>query len=164
LVDVGTGSGVLAVTFAKERPALRISATEISADALALARENAGNHGVADRIIWRETDLLSGTEGELDFLVANLPYVPTAEIPQLSREVRYDPMLALDGGRDGLYLIRRLISDAPAYLKTGAWIYLEIGISQSSVVAKLLEQQKFRDIFVENDYLGVERFLSARYG
>jgi release factor glutamine methyltransferase len=164
LADVGTGSGVLAVTFAKERPALRIIATEISADALALARENAGYHDVADRITWRETDLLSGTEGDLDFLVANLPYIPTAEIPQLSREVRYDPMLALDGGRDGLHLIRRLVSDAPAYLKTAAWICLEIGIGQSSVVAKLLEQQKFRDISVENDYQGVERFLSARYG
>jgi release factor glutamine methyltransferase len=164
LVDVGTGSGVLAVTFAMERPALRITATDISADALALARENAGNHRVADRIVWRETDLLATTEGEFDFLVANLPYVPTAEIPQLSREVRYDPMLALDGGRDGLHLIRRLILDASAYLKAGAWICLEIGISQSSVVAKLFEQQKFRDICVENDYQGVERFVSARYG
>jgi len=164
LADVGTGSGVLAVTFALERSDLRITATDISAEALTLARENAGSHGVADRIIWCETNLLSGTEGEFDFLVANLPYVPTAQITELSREVRYDPMLALDGGPDGLHLIRCLIFDAPAYLRAGAWICLEIGISQSSEVTKVLEQQKFRDICVENDYQGVERFVSARYG
>jgi release factor glutamine methyltransferase len=164
LVDVGTGSGVLAVTFALERPALRITATDISGDALALARENAENYSVVDRIIWHETNLLSGTEGEFDFVVANLPYIPNPEISQLSREVRYDPMLALDGGPDGLHLIRRLVLEAPAYLGAGAWICLEIGINQSSAVANVLEEQKFRDICVENDYQGVERFVSARYG
>ena len=164
LVDIGTGSGVLAITLALERPSLEILAIDISADTLALAEENAVMHGVNDRIKWLQTDLLAAVEPDLDFVVANLPYIPTADIGQLSREVQHDPRLALDGGVDGLDVIRRLITEAPPHLKPGASILLEIGVSQAAQVAEVLEQQKYSDIWVEKDYQGVERFVSAKYG
>ena len=139
-------------------------ATDISADTLALARENGLAHGIDGRIKWLQTDLLSGVDTDFDFLVANLPYIPTAEIATLPREVRHDPPMALDGGADGLDVIRRFIEEAPSHLKPGAGVLLEIGISQASGVADILQQQKYRDISVEKDYQGVERFVSARYG
>jgi release factor glutamine methyltransferase len=164
LADVGTGSGVLAVTMALERPGLEVVATDLSADSLALARENALAHGVDDRIKWLQIDLLSRVETDFDFLVANLPYVPSAEIAKLSREVRHDPPLALDGGEDGLDVIRRFAGEAPSNLKPGGNVFLEIGISQAGMVVDILEKEKFRDISVEKDYQGIERFVIARYG
>ncbi|MFY9983689.1 MAG: peptide chain release factor N(5)-glutamine methyltransferase [Chthoniobacterales bacterium] len=164
LADIGTGSGVLAITLALERPGLEVVATDISADTLALARENGHAHGIDGRIKWLQTDLLSGVDTDFDFLVANLPYIPTAEMATLPREVRHDPPMALDGGEDGLDVIRRFIEEAPSHLKPGAGVLLEIGISQASGVADILQQQKYRDISVEKDYQGVERFVSARYG
>ena len=164
LADIGTGSGVLAITLALERPGLEVVATDISADTLALARENGRAHGIDGRIKWLQTDLLSGVDTDFDFLVTNLPYIPTAEMATLPREVRHDPPLALDGGADGLDVIRRFIEEAPSHLKPGAGVLLEIGISQASGVADILQQQKYRDISVEKDYQGVERFVSARYG
>jgi release factor glutamine methyltransferase len=164
LADVGTGSGVLAITLALERPGLEVVATDLSADTLALARENALALGVEDRIKWVQTNLLSGVETEFDFLVANLPYVPTAEMATLSREVRHDPPLALDGGEDGLDVIRRFVGEAPSHLKPGGSVHLEIGISQAACVVDILGKEKFRDISVEKDYQGIERFVIARYG
>jgi release factor glutamine methyltransferase len=164
LADIGTGSGVLAITLALERPTLEVVATDLSADTLALARENADTHEVDGRISWLQTDLLLGVDTAFDFLVANLPYIPTAEITKLSREVQHDPLMALDGGEDGLDVIRKFIKEAPSRLKPGGAVYLEIGISQSREVADLLGRQKFRDISVEKDYQGVERFVIAKYG
>jgi release factor glutamine methyltransferase len=164
LADVGTGSGVLAITLALERPSLEVVATDVSADTLALARENALVHGVEVRINWLQADLLSGVDTDFDFIVANLPYVPSAEMGKLSREVRHDPPLALDGGEDGLDVIRRFVGEAPSRLKPGGSVFLEIGISQAAGVVNILEKEKFRDISVEKDYQEVERFVIARYG
>jgi release factor glutamine methyltransferase len=164
LADVGTGSGVLAITLAVERPGLEVVAIDLSVDTLALARENAGVHEVDGRIAWLQTDLLSGVDTDFDFLVANLPYVPSAEIAKLSREVQHDPLLALDGGEDGLDVIRRFVGQAPSCLKPKGRLYLEIGISQSGGVVDILQKEKFSDISVEKDYQGVERFVIARYG
>lgn len=164
LADIGTGSGVLAITLALERPGLEVAATDLSADTLALARENARVYEVDGRIAWLETDLLSGVDADFDFLAANLPYVPTAEIGKLSREVQHDPVMALDGGENGLDVIRRFVGQAPSHLKPGGRVFLEIGISQSGGVVDVLEKEKFSDISVEKDYQGVERFVIARYG
>jgi release factor glutamine methyltransferase len=164
LADIGTGAGVLAITLALERPSLEVVATELSTDTLALARENAQVHEVDGRIRWLQTDLLAGVDTDFDFMVANLPYIPTEEIAKLSREVQHDPLLALDGGGDGLDVIRRFVEQAPSRLKPGGSLYLEIGILQSGGVVDLLRKQKFRDISVEKDYQGVERFVIARYG
>jgi release factor glutamine methyltransferase len=108
LLDVGTGSGVLAITFALECPNLQIVGSDVSPLALNLARENAERQGLNRRIEWVESDLLSSVSGPFDFLVANLPYIPTAELLKLAPEVKRDPQLALDGGPDGLVVIRRL--------------------------------------------------------
>ena len=164
LLDVGTGSGVLAITFALECPNLQIVGSDVSPSALNLARENAEQQGFNHRIEWVESDLLSSVAGSFDFLVANLPYIPTAELPKLAPEVKRDPQLALDGGPDGLVVIRRLLQEAPRVLRDGAFVILEVGFDQAGRVADLLTAQKFRDISVENDYQGVRRFVTAWYG
>jgi release factor glutamine methyltransferase len=164
LIDVGTGSGVLAITFALECPDLEIVGTDISAAALDLARENAEKQQVADRIQWTESDLLDSVSGQFDFLVANLPYIPTAELSKLAREVQHDPPMALDGGVDGLEVIRRLLREAPKALAPGGFLIFEVGLGQAATVTELLAEQKFRDISVEKDYQGVQRFVTAWYG
>jgi release factor glutamine methyltransferase len=164
LLDVGTGSGVLAITFALECPDLRVVGSDVSPLALNLARENAERQRMDQRIEWIESDLLDSVPGSFDFLVANLPYVPTEELPKLAREVQYDPRLALDGGTDGLAVIRRLVQDAPRVLTQGAFLILEVGFDQADRVADLVAAQKLRDISVESDYQGVRRFVTAWYG
>jgi release factor glutamine methyltransferase len=164
LIDVGTGSGVLAITFALECPDLEIVASDISVAALDLARENAEKQQVAGRIQWLESDLLDSVPGQFDFLVANLPYIPSAELSGLAREVQHDPPLALDGGADGLAIVRRLVRQAPKVLARDAFLILELGLGQAAPVTELLGEQKFRDISVKNDYQGVQRFVTAWYG
>jgi release factor glutamine methyltransferase len=164
LLDVGTGSGVLAITFALECPNLQIVGSDVSPLALNLARENAERQGLNRRIEWVESDLLSSVSGPFDFLVANFPYIPTTELLKLAPEVKRDPQLALDGGPDGLVVIRRLLLEAPKVLRDGAFVILEVGFDQADRVADLLTAQKFRDISVENDYQGVRRFVTAWYG
>jgi release factor glutamine methyltransferase len=165
-IDVGTGSGVIGITLALERPDLQVIAIDRSAQALALASENAGLHQVTSRVRFAEGDLLSASvpEPAADLIVANLPYIPTAHIAGLAAEVRRDPVAALDGGSDGLQLIRRLIRDAPPYLKPGGFLILEIGAGQAVEVCNLLAAEKYRDIFTRKDYQGVIRVVGASYG
>jgi release factor glutamine methyltransferase len=164
LLDIGTGSGVLAITLALECPSLSVVGSDVSAPALNLARENAEGKGLERRIEWIESDLLQSVTGAFDFLVANLPYIPTAELPKLAPEVQRDPPMALDGGPDGLAVIRRLLQDVPKVLTGGAFAILEVGFDQADRVADLMRAQKFRDISIENDYQGVRRFVTAWYG
>jgi release factor glutamine methyltransferase len=163
-LDIGTGSGVLAITFALECLNLQVAGSDVSPLALNLARENAERQGLDHRIEWIESDLLSSVTGPFDFLVANLPYIPTAKLPKLAPEVQRDPQLALDGGSDGLAVIRRLVQDVPRVLMDGAFVILEVGFDQADRVVDLMTAQKFRDISVENDYQGVRRFVTAWYG
>ena len=164
LLDLGTGSGVLAITFALECANLEVVGSDISRQALNLARENAERHELDDRIEWVESDLLGSVAGTFDFVVANLPYISTQELPKLAPEVQCDPRLALDGGAEGLAVIRRAVEDMPRVLTNGAFAILEVGFDQADQVADLMAAQKFRDISVENDYQGVRRFVTAWYG
>jgi release factor glutamine methyltransferase len=164
LIDVGTGSGILAITFALERPQLDILAVDLGEEALSLARENAQRLGVADRIVFRRSDLLDQVDGPFDWVVANLPYVPTADLNALQREVEFDPALALDGGKDGLTIIKRLIESVPGKITSNGTIALEVGQGQAQEVRGFLANQNFRDISIRKDYQGVERLLIARYG
>ena len=123
VADVGTGSGIIAVTLAAERTALHVAATDVSSTALAVARQNADRHTAS--ITFIETDLLSGVPGPFDLIAANLPYIPSEPLKALPIFGR-EPTLALDGGPDGLILIRRLLADAPLVLKPGGLILLEI--------------------------------------
>jgi release factor glutamine methyltransferase len=164
LLDVGTGSGVLAITFALERPELEVSAVDLSKDALALAQENAESLGVSDRIAFHCSDLLEHTEGPFHWIVANLPYIPTADLRELQREVKYDPPLALDGGKDGLTIIKRLIESVPGKIASNGLIALELGQGQAQQLSGFMANQNFRDISIKKDYQGVERLLIARHG
>ena len=163
-LDVGTGSGVIALSLALKRPQACVTGCDISPEALALAGENAARHGLAERVQFVESDLLANISGPVEVIVANLPYIPGGDIGGLSREVRYDPTLALDGGADGLDLIRRLVTGAPRVLSPGGVLALEIGHDQARTVCQLLEAQNFRDISPRRDYQDRERFLIARYG
>jgi release factor glutamine methyltransferase len=154
----------LAITFALECPNLAVVGSDVSPLALNLARENAKRHGLDDRIEWIESDLFGSVAGPFDFVVANLPYISTADLPRLAPEVQRDPRLALDGGPEGLAVIQRAVQDVPKVLAEGAFVILEVGFDQADRVADLVTAQKFRDISIENDYQGVRRFVTAWYG
>ncbi len=134
--DVGTGSGVLAVTLAAEVTDLHVTATDISPAALAVARLNAQRHRVAERIVFLETDLLSATRGPFDLIVANLPYIPSATLATLPA-ARYEPRQAFDGGEDGLMLIRRLLAQAKMRLSPAGLLLLEIAADQGPAAQAL---------------------------
>lgn len=164
VLDVGTGSGVIALTLALELPGAEVHATDISPDALALAAENAGRLGLEGRVTMTAADLLPAAGGPFHLIVANLPYIPTGDLAALAPEVRADPALALDGGPDGLQAIRALAPAAAPRLAPGGALLLEIGAGQAAAVAALLEDSKFRDISVREDYQKVPRFAVGFHG
>ena len=164
LLDIGTGSGVIALTLALELPAATVEATDLSPDALALAAENAARLGASERVRFQSADLLPPGNTKFDLIIANLPYIPAAEIETLSPEVRHDPLSALDGGPDGLDLIRRLIESAPDRLTPGGALLLEIGAGQADEVNALLSARKFRDISLRPDYQDIPRFALGFHG
>jgi release factor glutamine methyltransferase len=164
LLDTGTGSGVIALTLALELPSAILHATDLSPDALALAAENTARHALTDRIVFHQADLLPPDDVRFDLIIANLPYIPAEDIASLSPEVRHDPSSALDGGADGLDLIRRLIETAPGRLAPGGALLLEIGLGQADAVNALLSARKFRDISVRPDYQNIPRFAVGFHG
>jgi release factor glutamine methyltransferase len=164
MVDVGTGSGVIALTLAAEFPTAEIVGADISEDALTLARENAERLGLVDRIRFLRSNLLESVEPDFDVIAANLPYVSTEDRQNLSREVLHDPEVALFAGARGDELVRQLIAQAPGWLRPGGMLALEIGIGQGETLVAALAEKNYRDISSEKDYSGVIRFLFARYG
>jgi release factor glutamine methyltransferase len=164
IVDVGTGSGVIALSVAAEFPEAEIVAVDISEDALALARENADRLGLADHVRFLRSNLLEDVQPGFDVIVANLPYVSTEDRQHLSNEVLHDPEIAVFAGARGHELLVKLIAHAPSYLRPGGILALEIGIGQSEALMSALAGKNYRDIWAENDYSGVTRFLFARYG
>jgi len=164
MVDVGTGSGVIALTLAAEFPKAEIVGADISEEALMLARENAERLGLVDRIRFLRSNLLESVEPDFDVIAANLPYVSTEDRQNLSREVLHDPEVALFAGARGDELVRQLIVQAPAWLRPGGMLALEVGIGQSETLVAALAEKNYRDILTEKDYSGVIRFLFARYG
>ena len=163
-VDVGTGSGVIALTLAAQFPAAEVQAVDISEEALSLARENAARLELQDRVTLVRSNLLAEVEGAFDLIVANLPYVPLGDRPTLSREVLQDPEVAVFAGEQGDELVRELIEAAPARLRPGGMLALEIGIEQAEKLAALLDEKNYHDIASIRDYCGVIRFLFGRYG
>lgn len=160
--DFGTGTGCLAIALARKCPAAAIVATDCSAEALAVARQNAVNNGVAERIRFAHGDGLAALAADdaFDLIVSNPPYIPSGEIAGLPPEVRdFDPRAALDGGADGLDFYRLLAAQAAARLRPGGRMMLELGDGQAEAVAAIFSTQKWVVLGVERDYSKTERFI-----
>ncbi len=164
VLDVGTGSGAIAVALAAECPQARCVAVDLSSDALSVAAENASRHGVANRIEFRVSDLFSAVSGErFDCIVSNPPYVALTDKDSLAVEVRdYEPELALFAGVDGLAIYRRLIRAAPEFLTREGMLALEIGFGQRDSIAALLTEANFQEIHFLPDYQQIPRVALAR--
>jgi release factor glutamine methyltransferase len=163
-MDVGTGSGVIALSLAKKFPEAKVVAVDVSEDALALARENAERLGLAGRVQFSQGNLLEKISERFDLVVANLPYIAMHDRPSLSREVLRDPEVALFGGERGDEMVRALIEQAPEHLNPGGLFALEIGIGQADALCEFLTQKNYHDITAKKDYADNSRFLVARYG
>ena len=162
--DVGTGSGVLAVVLAKEFPDAKVVATDISPEALGVAKRNAARHGVADRITFVETSFLDGLDTGARLIVSNPPYVPALSKPALSPEVRdYEPRVAVYGGDDGLEGLRRVVEDAAALLAPGGWLIVEFGYGQEDAVVNLVNASPVLSLVkVRNDLQDIPRTVVAQ--
>jgi len=159
VADIGTGSGCLAVTVAAEREYVEVVATDISERALNVARQNAGRHGVSDRIAFREAAYLTGATDKFDFILANPPYVTEREYQNLAPEVReYEPALALVSGEDGFRDIRQIVDLSTAYLAPGGTLLMEIGHEQADAVVDLVASfPALRLAAISNDLQNIPR-------
>jgi len=168
VADIGTGSGAIACALAGRLPRIEVLAVERSLGALAVASENARAFGLSRRVRILAGDLfgpLSGVRRALDLVVANPPYLPSAVIGTLPREVAaFEPRMALDGGPDGMAVLRRIITGAPTVLRAGGWLLLEIGEDQAGSLASLMAAEGFSAIAARRDLRGVERYIAGRLG
>ena len=165
VVDIGTGSGCLAVALAKELPQAQIYATDLSSEALSIAEENARAHGVSGRLRFLKGDLYGplkrqGLACQINLLVSNPPYIPQTSLEDLQPEVRdYEPRMALDGGVDGLEVYRRLLVEAPALLAPGGIMILELGQGQAADVGALAIRSGLMIYRMVKDGAGIPRVL-----
>ncbi len=164
ICDIGTGSGNMAIALADAYPEARVYATDLSSAALAVARRNAADHHLGN-IIFLQGDLCEplrslSLPGKIDAIICNPPYIATAGIESLAREIRdFEPRLALDGGEDGLSLVRRLIRQASCFLKGGGLLALEVGQGQSQQVAGMMRENQFSGVEIIRDLSGIERVV-----
>ncbi len=185
ILDIGTGSGCILLSLLAEADSrfsevssakdgsreggsredgpesVSGTGTDISSEALAVARENARRlHLKAD---FRQSDLFENVDGTFDLIVSNPPYIPTEDLDGLQEEVRHDPRIALDGGQDGLTLIRQIIRESPAHLRSGGRLLLEIGSDEGERTGLLFADAGFTDIMVKKDLADLDRVVSGRY-
>lgn len=162
IVDVGTGSGCIALALAKEFPRAEIHATEVSAEALEIARANAARHQLESRIQFHQADLLAGMdEGTFDYVISNPPYIGEWEADSVEAQVRrFEPRLALFAGPSGLEAFARIIPQAQKALRTGGWLVMEMGHSSRERVCELLKH--WDETRVTNDLQGIARVIAAR--
>jgi release factor glutamine methyltransferase len=162
VADIGTGSGAIALALKKELPNATVFAVDVSPDALAVARENASRLGLAIECLEGKLAAPLAAHAPFDLVIANLPYVPAGDIAGLAPEVRREPRLALDGGPDGLDLVRVLVHEVPAVLRPGGALVLEIGIGQAAATAALCRAAGFVDVAITRDLDDTERVVSGR--
>lgn len=163
ILDIGVGSGCIAVSLAKSLPEADVWGVEMSPEALDLARKNAEHHGVT--VTFVEGSLFAPLSGKrFDLIVSNPPYIPTADLATLQPEVRdYEPKQALDGGADGLDFYRSIVSAAPAHLSPEGWLMVEVGIGQAPPVMAILSAAGFGNCFTAHDPAGVERVVGGQF-
>ena len=140
ILDLGTGSGNIAISLTKNAANCRIVASDISGNAIETAKENARLNGVFEKIVFTESDLFCDIEGRFDLIVSNPPYIAQYEFETLQKEVLKEPLLALDGGEDGLDFYRRIFGEAPQYLKDGGYCVVEIGFGQLQGIRNIIEK------------------------
>jgi release factor glutamine methyltransferase len=166
IADIGAGSGILAVTLAKRLPSSQVTAIDVSAAALAVAKRNAERHGVSDRIEWIESDLFaaSADDRRFDIIASNPPYITTAELARLGADVRrYEPALALDGGMQGTDVIARLIPEAADRLAPQGWLLMEISPTIVERVEALLDAEpRLERRPTQKDIAGLPRVVQAQ--
>ncbi len=163
LLDVGTGSGAIAISLASELPNWQVSALDISAEALTVARRNAEKNAVAERLQFIHADLVELPRQQYDLIVSNPPYIAQAEWDSLMPEVRsFEPQTALLAGNDGLENYQKLTAQASTRLIPGGWLLVEIGYQQAQAVQQLFAQAGLQDIFVRDDYAGQPRVVGGR--
>jgi release factor glutamine methyltransferase len=163
VLDVGTGSGAIAVALAKELPVARVEAIDISPEALEIAMQNARENGVGERIAFERRDLADLPEGAWDLIVSNPPYIPHGDLATLMPEVRdFEPQGALDGGPDGLAPYRHLARQSREKLSPGGWLLVEVGIGQAEAVQKLFSEHGLTGVFSRPDYAGIPRVVGGR--
>lgn len=165
VLDLGTGSGAIALALAAERPAWVVEAVDRSRDALALARENAERCGLTTRVAFAESDWFSAVTDAYDLIVSNPPYLTEAEVAEAEPEVRqFDPVSALVAPEGGLADLRKILSAAPAHLRAGGWVLCETGIAQHAALAALSQQMGYAEAMGLPDLSGRPRFWRARRG
>ena len=165
LLEIGTGSGIIAVVAAQEIPDCRVTATDYLSEVLIVARSNARRHKVSDKINFIQSDIFSSIPvTPYDFIVSNPPYIATPHLSGLMPDVRnFEPQSALDGGEDGLDFYRRIIPEALSYLEEGGGVVLEVGETQADAVSALFcADGKYEAINITQDYGGYDRVVSAR--
>ena len=159
IVDVGTGSGCIAISLAVAIPAARVIASDVSPDALRVAARNASRHGVLGRISFVETSFLNGVQDQIDVIVSNPPYVPSPSQPALTPEVRdFEPRIAVFSGEDGFDGVRAVLEGAVARLKPGGWLVMEFGCGQDDGVTQLIQDTPGLDLVkVRHDLQDIPR-------
>ncbi len=167
VADVGTGSGAIACALASRLPDIDVLAIDCSSAALEVARRNLQAHGLCHRVGLMTGDLMKPLceHGvRVDAVIANLPYLPSAVIGSLPAEISLrEPRLALDGGADGMAVLRRLVSEAPAALSPGGWLLMEIGLDQAGPLDSLMAAEGFTGIASRRDLNGIERYIGGRW-
>jgi release factor glutamine methyltransferase len=167
ILDLGTGTGCILLTLLAELPLARGIGSDASGRALKIARRNAEQLGIGDRVSFIAGDWFEPIEGRFDIIVSNPPYIASAEIAGLSREVSHDPLLALDGGEDGLEAYRRIAAGVACRLRPGGMIFLEVGEAQGEVVLELLHGAGLKidvDELIWTDLAGRRRCVGVRFG
>jgi release factor glutamine methyltransferase len=159
ILDLGTGSGAAGLSIKHEAPTAVVTLSDISDAALGIARKNSEKHRLAVTIV--QSDLFANITGSFDVIVSNPPYIPSDEIAMLKKEVRNEPRLALDGGKDGLELIRRIIRETHAHLNDGGSLMMEADPRQMARITELLLEHRYRHITVLKDMAGNDRIITA---
>ena len=164
ILDLCTGSGAIAVSLAKYLPHTEITAIDISNDALKIAKKNARNNEVEDRITFINSDIFTNLKNQkFDIIVSNPPYIKKSIIEQLDEEVKKEPYIALDGGEDGLYFYKKIIKEAYEYLKYRGYLCLEIGFDQKINVIELIEnEEKFEGTYSKKDLYDNDRIVVTK--